>query len=69
MSPDEPKPDIVSWVEENLTLRSPDGRKVSPRLDPVQRAILDAISDPKVRVVHRKPGRDADLPAVVSPCA
>ncbi len=65
----EPKKDVVAWVEENARLlpgRRDDPREVPFHLYPFQQAILDAMSEPGVKLVVRRPGRDADLPAVWS---
>ena len=60
------KPNVVAWLEKHRSQATPSEAKVSLRLFGYQRAILQAMSDPDVKVVYRKPGRDADLPAVGS---
>jgi hypothetical protein len=65
----EPEKDVVAWIEENARLLP--GRRDEPRdgplrLYPFQQAILDAVAEPGVKLVVRRPGADADLPAVGS---
>lgn len=61
-----PKKDLVAWCEEHARLLP--GRRDEPRdgplrLYPFQQAILDAMSEPGVKLVVHRPRRDADLPA------
>lgn len=60
------KPDIVAWVEKHRSQGAPTEARVPLRLYGYQRAMLQAMSDPDVKVVFRKPGRDANLPQVGS---
>ncbi|MDE4912284.1 hypothetical protein PQI07_16505 [Methylobacterium sp. 092160098-2] len=62
-----PQDDVIAWIDENARLLP--GRRDEPRngplrLYPFQQAILNAMSEPDVKLVVRRPGRDADLPAV-----